>query len=411
MSLSFYIARRFFFRRGKRTLIHSISWLSVMTIALGLMALTVGLSIFNGLEQLLKSKFEDFEADLKIVPTRGKFLQADEALMAMIAGAEGVKNLSPIVEDFALAHYADRYAIVKMKGMLPFAPAYKKLEKHLRRGELSLGSRKVPKALLGEGVGYALGVSLDDYFNEITLSYPRQSLALVGKQYNQAVVKPAALLSLEPSLDEKLMIVPLPVARTLLGKKDASTAWELHLHEGFPLQKIKRWLQESVGKDRKVLDQETQHADLYRLFRTEKTFLFFLFVFILLTASLNSSFSLCMLVIEKKREIWLLSALGIKKSSLSKIFLHQAGIINVLGGFLGLVLGLGICYLQMKYQWFYIDAAQAVPFPYPVEISFLDVLLALLTLIPLCWLSALYPAYLARQMMAQPTYQSGLDES
>ena len=73
MNVPFYIARRFFFRRGKRAFIHGISWLSVLTLALGLMALTVGLSTFNGLEQLLKSRFENFAADLRVTPTRGKF--------------------------------------------------------------------------------------------------------------------------------------------------------------------------------------------------------------------------------------------------------------------------------------------------------------------------------------------------
>ena len=410
MNVPFYIARRFFFRRGKRAFIHGISWLSVLTLALGLMALTVGLSTFNGLEQLLKSRFENFAADLRITPIRGKFFVLEASLLAEVLHVRGVRHASPVIEHFAMARYNGRHAIVKVKGMRHAALAQKEVSAYLRRGEVSLGSPKRPKALLGEGVAYQLGVSLEAPLSRIHLAYPQGTRSPFGKVYNEAAVNPAGFFSVEASVDEELVIVPLRIASTLVGKEKEYSAWELYLQAGADKKKIMGRLQEILGADYQVLDQEAQHAILYKLFRTEKSFLFLLFVFVLLTASFNSSFSLCMLIIEKKKEIRVLVALGMKDATLRRIFLYQACLVNAMGGLLGLALGLGICYAQKEYQLFHIDSTQIIPVPYPVAVSLADVLLASCTLIPLCWLSSLYPAYLS-QRMAKHTHQSGLEVS
>ena len=309
-----------------------------------------------------------------------------------------------------MARYGDQHAIVKVKGMRHAALAQKEVDAYLRRGEMSLGSPERPKILLGAGVAYQLGVSLEAPLRRVHLAYPRGTHSPFGKAYNETAVKPAGFFSVEASVDEELVIVPLRVASMLVGKEKECSAWELYLQAGADKKKIMGRLKEILGADYEVLDQEAQHATLYKLFRTEKSFLFLLFVFILLTASFNSSFSLCMLIIEKKKEIRVLIALGMKDITLQRIFLYQACLVNAMGGLLGLALGLGICYAQKEHQLFHIDSTQIIPIPYPVAVSLADVLLVSCTLIPLCWLSSLYPACLS-QRIARCAHQSGLEVS
>ncbi|HPK05595.1 MAG TPA: ABC transporter permease, partial [Bacteroidales bacterium] len=72
MNLSLFIAKRYLISKKKHNIINIISAISVIGVAVGTMALVIVLSVFNGLESLIKSLFNTFEPDLKITLIEGK---------------------------------------------------------------------------------------------------------------------------------------------------------------------------------------------------------------------------------------------------------------------------------------------------------------------------------------------------
>jgi lipoprotein-releasing system permease protein len=72
MKLAFFIARRYLFSQKKRSVINAISWISLIGIAIGTMALIVVLSVYNGIGDLTQSLFNVFDPELKIEAKKGK---------------------------------------------------------------------------------------------------------------------------------------------------------------------------------------------------------------------------------------------------------------------------------------------------------------------------------------------------
>ena len=77
MNLPFYIAGRSLFTRRSRSVIHLVSAISVAGIALASMALICTLSVFNGFQELVEQLFTNFDPQLKIVPSKGKFFDSE----------------------------------------------------------------------------------------------------------------------------------------------------------------------------------------------------------------------------------------------------------------------------------------------------------------------------------------------
>ena len=59
-------------------------------VAVGTMALVVVLSVFNGLEDLIKGLYASFDADLKVMPYEGKSFEVDDAYRSLISGRRGL---------------------------------------------------------------------------------------------------------------------------------------------------------------------------------------------------------------------------------------------------------------------------------------------------------------------------------
>ena len=84
--------------------------------------------------------------------------------------------------------------------------------------------------------------------------------------------------------------------------------------------------------------------------KSEKLMVYVILAFILVVAGFNMIGTLSMLIIEKKDDLSVLYAMGARKSLVRKIFMVQGGFISLLGGLAGLLIGLLVCFLQMKFH-------------------------------------------------------------
>lgn len=117
MNFPFYIARRYLFSKKSTHAINVISAISVIGVAVATMALVVTLSVFNGFHDLVASFFTSFDPQLKIVPTEGKTVAADDPILTEIRQLPEVEVATECVEDQALAIYHGRQAMVMVKGV------------------------------------------------------------------------------------------------------------------------------------------------------------------------------------------------------------------------------------------------------------------------------------------------------
>ncbi len=396
MNVSFFIARRYFLSRRKKNFINIISILSMLGVAFATAALIIVLSVFNGLEVLLRSLYSSFDPELKIEAVQGKSFTANNLFLDSIRSVAGVKTVTEVIEDYAYVRYREAAMVVTIKGVSENFLEQHRLDDHIVEGELKLMRDSIPFAILGRGVRYTLSAEVEDDMRALRMFYIKNTKSgslNPTSLYSQKSIRPGSVFSIEKAYDENYIFVPLSFARELLDYGDKRTAVEVQT-SGNTLE-VQRELQQLLGPRFSILTNEEQHKDLYRLLKIEKLFTFLSLSVLLLVASINIFFSLMMLAIDKKKDISILTAMGAPASLIKKIFMVEGALISFLGAGLGLLLGGILCILQDRIGLVGMGMENAIVANYPVEIRPVDFLITSMVIVGVSFLVSFRPAVLA----------------
>lgn len=376
----------------------------MLVVSIGTAALIIVLSVFNGMEGLLRSIYGTFDAPLQVLPSEGKSFIYTTDLKDKIISIDGILDITEVIEDNALIRYSDAQMIVKIKGVSDNFIAQGRMENAIRQGELKFQDGNTSYAIIGRGIQFNLGVSLRNDFLALQFFYPKNTKPGTldpYKHYNRANIMPGGVFALEQQYDDNYVFVPLAFTEKLFDYKDKRTSLELMVDPDKDLLTIQAGLAEQLGRDFMVLNSDQQHADLYKVLKIEKLFVFIIFSMIVGIASINIFFSLSMLVIEKKPDISSLFAMGASKKLIRKIFLMEGAIIAFIGAGSGLVLGFSISWLQQTYGLVSMGVASSVTQAYPVEIIGTDFLFTAFTIIFITFVASIQPAIMASRQGIQ----------
>lgn len=364
-------------------------------IAFSTAALIIVLSVFNGLEGLLRSLYTSFDPEIKIELVKGKSFGVTEEFLSKIKSIHGVGIVTEVIEDYAYVRYRDADMVVTMKGMSDNFIDQHRLDDHLVDGELVLREDGIKYAIIGRGVQYALSVGMEENIFPLQVFYIKnaKSTSMDPSQlYAQSALQPGGVFSIEKTYDENFIFVPLDFAKDLLNYGDKRTSIEIQTKAGTHVYDVQNEIKKTLGDSFRVLTNEEQHNDLYRLLKIEKLFTFLALSMLIVVASINIFFSLMMLALDKKKDISILAALGAHESFIQKIFLNEGALIAFLGAGIGLVLGGAICWLQDTFGLVGMGMENAIVNSYPVKMKFTDFLLTALVIISITAIVSFYPA-------------------
>jgi lipoprotein-releasing system permease protein len=402
LNLSFFIAYRYFKSKKKRNFITVLSRISMVGVAVGTAALVIVLSVFNGLEDLVKSLYASFDAELKIETTKGKSFVAEPSWLKEIESVEGVEVLTEVIEDNALFRYRDYQHLARIKGVSDNYLQHNRFEKGYVWGELDFGSETRPMAVLGRGVAFFLSVDLDNPVDLLQVYYPKapRSAGTIdpNQLYSRASLKPGAFFSIEKEFDDNYILAPLSFVGDLLNYGQKRTALEVKVAEGYSIQQVKSSLKDLLGSQFTVKDTDEQHAEILRTIKIEKLFVFLTLSFILAVASFNIFFSLSMLAIEKKKDTAVMVAMGARQSLIRKIYLKQGAVIALTGATIGLVAGFITCWAQDQFGLVSLGIASSIVESYPVKMIWSDFLWTTLAVITITFLASFRPAWIASKV-------------
>ncbi|SHM60241.1 lipoprotein-releasing system permease protein [Cyclobacterium lianum] len=370
-------------------------------VAVGTMALVVVLSVFNGLEGLIKDLYASFDADLKVMPRLGKSFEVDEEFLSEMRETAGVEILTEVIEDNALVRYGEHQVVATLKGVSENFLQQNRFEKGYFSGNKSLGEEGRPQAILGRGLSYFLLLDLDDEFELMQVFYPKEPRAGSidpASMYNRSVIRPAGIFSIEKQYDDEYLIVPLGFAADLLEYGNRRSALEIKVADGYSIEEVKYRLRDQLGEEFIVNDSNEQHASLLMTIRLEKLFVFLTLTFILAVASFNIFFSLSMLAIEKKKDIAVLLAMGGKRSLIKSIYLKEGAIIAFSGALIGLLLGFLICWAQDSFGLVSLGVTSSIVDAYPVRMKWTDFLYTSLSVVLITLLASYRPALIASKV-------------
>lgn len=370
-------------------------------VALGTTALVVALSVFNGLQDLVRSVYNSFDPELKISAAAGKSFIMTEEILQTIQDNEAVKAYSEVIEDNALIMYRDQQVVARIKGVSNSYLELNRLDTFLLRGEARLQEGELNYAILGSGVAYELALMLDSDYYGMQLVYPkklRPGVPVTRNSIRKKSIVPAGIFGIEQEYNESYVFVPLEFARDLMDYGDRRTAIEVFLHDKDDIPSVKESLAEALGPDFDVLDSDEQHSGLLKAIKIEKLFVFITLSFITAIAAFNVFFTLSMLAIEKKKDVSVLYAMGATDSVIRKVFLKQGAIITFTGCITGLVLGLSLALVQQEYGFIGMGMQTAIVQAYPVKIQPLDFLLVGASISLIALLTSYRPAIIASRV-------------
>ena len=196
--------------------------------------------------------------------------------------------------------------------------------------------------------------------------------------------------------DAKMGYISIADAQALLGIGDMVSGIDVRCDRLEDSLKVRDSLRERLAEydNIQVDDWRTLNSSLFSAIMIEKLAMFVILTSIILVASFSILCLLIMMVIEKAREIAIFKAMGTTDRSVVRIFVVQGAVIGGLGTFIGLVLGLGLCFiiqsfgLQMPGDVHYV--AQI-----PVNINWIDVVVICVAAIAISLLATVLPSRMA----------------
>nr|WKN37861.1 FtsX-like permease family protein [Tunicatimonas sp. TK19036] len=404
MNFPFLVARRYFRSKKKKNFIQIISNISMVGVAVGTMALIVVLSVFNGLEDLIKESKSTFDPEIKIVPKKVKTFLITDSLLAQIQQVEGVKVVTQVIEDNAMARYQDASMIVKLKGVSDNFIEQQRLDRAMVHGDVVLKKGNINYAIMGRGVQYTLSIAPTNDFYAMQIFTPRQEASTGGgfnpdpmtRYFRRKNIMPGGIFANEKEYDASYVIVPLDFAQALFDYDNERTALEIKTQDGVSISKVESRLEKLLDASQyDVLNSDEQHASLLRAVKIEKLFVYLTFSFILAIASFNIFFSLSMLAIDKRKDIAMLFALGARQRTVKSIFLMEGTIIALIGAITGLVGAVIICWAQQTFGIVSMGMQTAIVDAYPVKMQVTDFLYTALSISLITFLASYRPAIIA----------------
>ena len=394
MNFPFLIAKRYFISKKKQNIINIISGVAVAGVAITTMALIIVLSVFNGLDSLVKSMFSSFDPSIKITAVEGKTFDPLSIDKESIININGVEYWAETLEENTILLYNNKQDIAIVKGVSDDYVHITDLDEHLIHGEIFFKNNGLNYAVFGAGVAMRLGVGLT--FVEPIDIYAAKKGERMSNNLSRALshkyVYPAATFSIQESIDSKYVLVPLDFARELFDTPQNVSAIEIKLSSEADVNFIRDEIQNIIGNAFHVKNRYQQHETIYRIMNSEKWAIFLILSFILLIASFNILGSLSMLIIDKKDDILILKSMGAEQRLIRQIFLFEGWLISLAGAVLGLVLGIFTCWAQQSFGLVKLAGGGSFAVSaYPVEIHALDVVLSFLVVIFIGFLISWYP--------------------
>jgi lipoprotein-releasing system permease protein len=361
----------------------------------GTASLIIILSAFNGFESLVKSLYSSFYPELRIGPVKGKTIQLTQQQLDQIRGIHGVTNFALVVEERALLQNGSLQTIVNIKGVDKQYVLVSGLPSNIYRGSFNTGDDQKPGLVMGVGVEQMLGLASDRSIYPVSIYLPRKNIASAdpSSALGLAMGYPQGSFAIQTEFDNKYVITNLDFVKSYTGMGlNEFSGVEIKVDGSVNMDNISSALKSLLGKGYKIENRFEQNSMLYTTIRLEKLAIYGIFSLILIVAAFNMVGALSMLVLEKKKDIQVLKAMGADQGLLQKIFLAEGVLLSFIGMAGGMAIALLLYFLQTRFKLVPLEGATFLIDYYPIKLVMTDFLLVASTVLLIGTLASWMPA-------------------
>lgn len=396
MKVQSFLARKFLSGRSRHWLDSSFSLLAFFSICVSVIAFVVLESVMGGFNADLQKKILGFSSHLTVsLPEDG----APPDLLNTLEGHGAVSEVVPFLEGEAILIDPEGDAVgIRLRGVDPDRlPQEGPLELNFELGEnwerFGPGPNRLPGILVGTELSQSLGL-LPALAEEVELLYPFGEVGPTGEvEPNRLALRLVGTFrSGYYQYDSKFGLVGLEQGRALFGDqgreklgiylKNASKALQFkeELLKSFPGLSVKAW--------------QEDHRRLFRALRLERLGMGLVLIMMVALATFNILSFLVMLVVQRRRDVAILEAMGLTSRRVGGIFYRSGLFLGLTGGGLGLIIGGVVCWWLQRAQLslpntYYLDAL-------PVRLNPWIWVAALVMALGLSLLASIYPVRLGK---------------
>ncbi|HTY35668.1 MAG TPA: FtsX-like permease family protein [Bacteroidota bacterium] len=393
MSVERSIALRYLISKRKLGLVTLISIISVVGVTIGVAALVIVLSVFNGFSGLVTSILVNFDPHIRVESPHQAEAVAYDSLIRASRSRGDVQGVSSFVIGKAVVVSRNLNRVINVKGIDPSTiAAVSGLKDKLVLGSLDLVGPKSSGIVLGMTLADRLGAVVGDTVSVVSLAGSEVALLQLGQPLIRRFHVVGIYESNNKDYDSFYAYVNIVAAQLLFGMGTKVNGVELRLRSIDQSDAFKKQLEAQFGNQFRILTWYDLHRDLYSVMKIERWMAYIILCLIIGVASFNLLGSLTMSVVEKTRDIGILKAMGATRSMIVKIFMFEGVLVGILGSMLGLILGLVVVWMQDRLHLFPLDPTVYIIPAIPVEVHLLDLVIVAVTALGLCSLAALYPA-------------------
>ena len=357
--------------------------MSIFVLIVGGASLMIVLAGFSGLRTFSMSFSNFFDPDLKVFPKTGKTFSLSPMQETTLKESGVVASYTKVLEERVFLNSRGKNYIAYIKGVDENYPKVNAVDSILviSPKEWLLSEDYV---VVGNIIAETLNLGLFTSTTPLQIIVPKAgkgSITSSSTPYREETVLLSDYYQVTEDLDSKYVFATLSLAQRLTGvQANEVSAVEVKLSKGISATEGKKRLQKVLGDSFVIKDRMALNEDLYKMFQSENLATYLIFTLVLIVALFNLVGAIIMMILDKRKNLYTLFALGMTQRQIRAIFFLQGVIVSLLGAVFGVGLGIGIAWLQKTYPMLYINPNATVPIAYPMDIRLLEIVVVFFTI-------------------------------
>ncbi len=381
MRTELFISWRYLATKRKEKFISLISVISVLGVAIGVMALIIVIAVMTGFDRDLRDKIVGNFSHITLTSFKNIDTAEYDKLIKKIAPNPHIIGISPNLQGQVLVKEGSKFFAVALKGVDPYTePLVTKINKSVISG--SMGDLAKDGVIIGKELAIILGLSAGSDLQVYSPTGKQYSLKIVGL-FNSGMY----------DYDLNLIFTNIKIAQDIMEMGSTYSSVAIKLDDLYAAPRVRADLINVLGGEYILKTWTEANQSFFAALKLEKLTMFIILTLIILVASFNIISTLIVLVVEKTKDIGILKAIGMSSRQIRSIFIYEGAIIGFLGIFFGTVGGVGLCVLLKKYQ--FIELPQDIYYinKLPVYIALWpDIALIVIAAVVITLISTIYPA-------------------
>lgn len=389
-----FIAGRYLLSKRKVQFITVITFISVIGLTVGVTALLVMLSVFNGFNKYQIDTLTGFDPHLRVEADSGATVTDYNSLISRISSETKVTEIAPFTINKGVISTRKNNIVAFVKGVDDKKiSGLSDVKDKTTLGDFEFKDNdEYGGIVLGNSLAAKLEARVLDTISVMSPVGMEKALTQIVTPKTQKFIVRGIFDANNRDYDKLYSFISVTKSQSLYDLKNSVNGVEFRIEDIDNSENVKQKLLGTLGTGYRINTWYNMHEDLYSVMKVERWTAFIVLSLIIAVASFSIVGSLTMTVIEKKRDIGILKAMGTKNSGIMKIFMFEGILIGIYGTILGSIFGLAICLAQIKFKFYPLDGMVYSIDALPIDIRYTDFIYVAICALLISVAASLYPA-------------------